>query len=321
MTLPATFWQHSGKRAGCAAGCYTAPHLRPESAVSNSQFIIDVTPANLQQVLQASMQTPVIVDFWADWCQPCKQMAPLLEKLVGELNGRVLLAKVNADEQQEVAAQFQVRSLPTLKLVVQGRLVDELLGAQTEAALRQWLAPVLAEADPEAEAEAFIEQVKLAIAHGHGADAEAALRDALLHEPARHGFRAALVEYLLGEGRLDEAQSVLAEIAEDVAELRPFRARFALLAELKEAAPVSLAELSARVAAAPTADDLYQYGLRAAAAGQFEAGLTALLQMLRDHREYGDGLARAALLKVFDCLPKGDPLASDYRRKMFNYLH
>ena len=289
--------------------------------MSNQQFIIDVTPANLQQVLQASMETPVIFDFWADWCQPCKQMAPVLEKLVRELDGRVLLAKVNADVQQEVAAQFQVRSLPTLKLVVQGRLVDELVGAQTESALRQWLAPVLAESDPEAGAEAFNEQIKLAIAHGHGAEAEAALRDALVHEPARHAFRAALVEYLLGEGRLDEAQSVLAEIAEDVAELRPFRARFALLAELKQTAPVSLMELSARITGTPTADDLYQYGLRAAAAGQFEAGLEALLQMLRDHRDHGDGLARAALLKVFDCLPKGDPLASEYRRKMFNYLH
>jgi putative thioredoxin len=289
--------------------------------VSSEPYIIDVTPANLQQVLQASTQTPVIIDFWADWCQPCKQMAPLLDKLVRELAGRVLLARVNADEQQAVAAQFGVRSLPTLKLVFQGRLVDELVGAQTESALRQWLEPVLAGSDPEADAEAFVEQVKLAIAHGHGADAEAALRDALLHEPDRHSFRATLVEYLLGEGRLDEAQSVLAEIAEDVAELRPFRARFALLAELKEAAPVSLAALAARVAATPTAEELYQYGLRAAAAGQFEAGLAALLQMLRDHREHGDGLARAALLKVFECLPKGDPLASEYRRKMFNYLH
>jgi putative thioredoxin len=289
--------------------------VNPESST------IDVTPANLQQVLQASMQTPVIFDFWADWCQPCKQMAPVLEKLVRELDGKVLLAKVNADVQQEVAAQFQVRSLPTLKLVVQGRLVDELVGAQTESALRQWLAPVLAESDPEAAAEAFVEQIKLAIAHGHGADAEAALRDALAQEPARHAFRAVLVEYLLGEGRLDEAQSMLAEIAEDVVELRPFRARFALLAELGETAPVSLLELSTRVAGTPTADDLYQYGLRAAAAGQFEAGLESLLQMLRDYREHGDGLARAALLKVFDCLPKGDPLASEYRRKMFNYLH
>jgi putative thioredoxin len=289
--------------------------------LATDSAIIDVTPGNLQQLLQLSMQTPVILDFWADWCQPCKQLTPVLEKLVRELAGRVVLGKINADEQQELAARFGVRSLPALKLVFQGRLVDELSGLQTEAALRQWLAPVLAESDPEADAEAFLEQVRLAIAHGHGRDAEAALRDALMQEPSRHPFRALLVEYLLGEGRLEEAQSVLAEIAEDVAELRPFRARFALLAELTQAAPVSLAELAARIAAAPTAEDLHQFGLRAAAAGQFEAGLSALLQMLRDHRDHGNGAARAALLKVFECLPKGDPLASEYRRKMFNYLH
>lgn len=306
----------------CARACYTAARFPDRRVPVNPQSpIIDVTPANLQQLLQASMQTPVILDFWADWCQPCKQLTPVLEKVVRELDGRVLLGKVNADEQQALAAQFGVRSLPTLKLVFQGRLVDEQVGALTESALRQWLAPVLGESDPEADAEAFLEQIRLAIEHGHGAEAEAALRDALQHEPDRHGFRAALVEYLLGEGRLDDAQSVLAEVAEDVAELRPFRARFALLAELADSVPVSLSALAARVAGTPSADDLYQYGLRAAAAGQFEAGLAALLQMLRDHRDHGDGLARKALLKVFDCLPKGDPLASEYRRRMFNYLH
>jgi putative thioredoxin len=289
--------------------------------VSSDEIVMDVTAANLDQVLQQSMQVPVIVDFWASWCQPCQQMGPVLERLVRELAGKVILAKVNADEQQAIAAQFGVRSLPTLKLVYQGRLVDEVSGVQTEAALRQWLAPVLAESDPEAGAEAFLEQIKLAIDHGHGADAEAALRDALQQEPKRHPFRAALVEYLLGEGRLDDAQSVLAEVAEDVPELRPFRARFALLAELAEAPAESLSALAASVAANPDAKTLYQYGLRAAAAGQFEAGLAALLQMLRDYRDEGDDQARKALLKVFECLPKGDPLASEYRRKMFNYLH
>jgi len=283
--------------------------------------IVDVTVANLQQILEQSMQVPVIVDFWASWCQPCQAMAPVLEKLVRELAGQVLLAKVNADEQPEIAAQFGVRSLPTLKLLREGRLVDELTGAQTETALRQWLAPVLADSDPQAGIDAFIEQARLAIEQGQGEKAEAALREALQHEPEQHALRALLVEYLLGEGRLEEAQSILAEEAKDIPELRPFHARFALLAELQESAPLSLKELAARVAGTPTADELYQYGLRAAAAGQFEQGLTALIQMLRDHRDHGDGLARTALLKVFECLPKGDPLASEYRRRMFNYLH
>lgn len=283
--------------------------------------IVDVTSANLQQILERSMQVPIIVDFWASWCQTCQALTPVLEKLVHELAGQVLLAKVNADEQPEVAAQFGVRSLPTLKLVREGRLVDELTGAQTEASLRQWLAPVLAENDPQAGIEAFVEQAKLAIEQGRGAEAEAALREALQHEPEHHPLRALLVEYLLGEGRLDEAQSILAEEANDIPELRPFHARFALLAELQESAPLSLKELATRVAATSTADELYQYGLRAAAAGQFEQGLSALIQMLRDHRDHGDGLAKVALLKVFECLPKGDPVASEYRRRMFNCLH
>lgn len=285
--------------------------------------IVDVTEANIQSVLQRSMQIPVIVDFWASWCQPCQQMAPVLDKIVHAFQGKVVLAKVNADEQQAIAGQFGVRSLPTLKLVFQGRLVDELVGAQTEGAIRQWLAPVLGqgETDPEEDARAFVEQVKLAIEHGHGAQAEQALRQAVQHEPDRHLFRATLVEYMLAEGRIDEARSLLAQIAEDVPELRPFRNRFALLDEIADQPPVTLSALAQRIAGAAKPEDLHAFGMRAAAAGQFEPALEALLRLLRDHRDYRDGVARPALLKVFDCLPKGDPLASVYRRRMFNYLH
>ena len=111
-------------------------------------------------------------------------------------------------------------------------------------------------------------------------------------------------------------------MAEDVPELRPFRNRFALLEELGDSAGSSLASRAERIGAgSASAEELYSYGLRAAAAGQFEAGLEALLTLLRDHRDFRDGIARQALLKVFDCLPKGDPLASEYRRRMFNYLY
>ncbi len=169
--------------------------------MQDNASIIDVTEQNIQQVLESSRQIPVLFDFWASWCQPCLQMAPLLEKLAGEYQGKFLLAKVDADAQQNIAAQFGVRSLPSLKLVYQGQLVSELDGAQTEGALRQWLAPVV---DPDAaqaeQEEQFLEQVRQAIEAGHGGQAEQALRQTLSEQPDKHAFRALLVEYLLGEG-------------------------------------------------------------------------------------------------------------------------
>ena len=214
-----------------------------------------------------------------------------------------------------------MRDLPSLKMVYQGQLVSELEGAQTESAVRQWLTPVV---DPDAaqqeQEEGFLEQIRMAIDAGQGAQAEQALRQMLSEQPDKHAFRALLVEYLLGEGRTDEAQSVLAEVTEDVEALRPFRARFALLEKLDNDG-VGLKELQARIERDGKPEDLHAYGLRAAAAGQFQTGLDALLRLLRDHRDYQDGVARSALLEVFECLPKGDPLASEYRRKMFTYLY
>ena len=289
--------------------------------MQQNSYIFETTEQNIQQILEQSRQIPVIVDFWSARSQPSQQMAPVLDRLVNEYQGKVLLARINVDEQPMLTSQFGVQSLPSLKLVFQGQLVNELDGPQTEAGLREWLAPIV---DPEAaeaqQEEGFIEQVRMAIEAGHGEQAEAALRQTLQQTPDKHAIRALLVEYLLGQGQLDDAQSVLAEVTEDAEPLRPFRARFALLEKL-EGAGQSLKDLEARIAASPTAEDLYAHGLQAAAAGQFKAGLESLLVLLRDHRDYKDGVARSALLEVFECLPKGDPLASEYRRKMFNYLY
>lgn len=283
--------------------------------------IIDVTAQQLPQLIEHSKQQLVLIDFWADWCNPCKQMAPILERLVNTYQGKLLLAKVNADTEQELAAQFAVRSLPTLKLLYQGQLVSEQTGLQTEAALQEWLAPYL---DPEAaeakQLEDFLEQAKMAIEQGQGEAVEPALRQLLQERPATHAARAVLADWLLANGRLDEAQSLLAEVEEEVPELAPYRARFALLEKLESSE--SLAVLAERIEQPPASpDDLYQFGLQAAASGRFEEGLDALIVLLRDHPSYKDGAAKAALLEIFGCLPKGNALASEYRRRMFNYLY
>lgn len=291
-----------------------------------SPHIIDATAQDLPRLIELSRQQPVLVDFWADWCQPCKQMAPLLERLIEGYAGKLLLARVNADTEQGLVEQFGVRSLPTLKLLNQGQLVAELSGAQTEAALRDWLLPHI---DPEAaeaaQLEEFVEQARAALAAGQADQVVPALQKLLAERPQVHSARALLADHLLAEGQLDAARSLLAEVTDEVDALKPYHARFALLEKLGEregAMDTSLSELACAITASPVSpDNLYLYGMRAVAAGQFREGLEALLVMLRDHGSYQDGLARAALLEVFSCLAKGDPLASEFRRRMFNYLH
>ena len=161
------------------------------------------------------------------------------------------------------------------------------------------------------------------MAAGQAAQVVPALQQLLAERPQTHGARALLIEVLLADGKLDEARSLLAEVTEDIEELRPLQARFALLDKPEVTACdqtlAQLAEQAAKADADP--QSLYLYGLRAAAAGQFREGLEALLRLLAEHRSYQDGIAKEALLSVFACLPKGDALASEFRRRMFNYLH
>jgi putative thioredoxin len=295
-------------------------------AMSESAWVSDVTEQNLEQLIAQSHQQLVLVDFWAGWCQPCQQLAPILERLVGSYQGKLLLARVNADSEQRLAAQFGVRSLPTLKLLSQGQLVAELTGLQTEAALRKWLQPYL---DPGAAAaeqlDAVLEQARAALAEGRSQQVLPVLHQLLQERPEAHAVRALLVEWLLSQGAMDDARALLAEITDDVDLLKPFHARFALLEKVAGESKSNEHALADMAAAAnktdATPEDLYLYGMHAAASGQFREGLEVLLQLLRDHRDYRDGIARTALLDVFGCLPKGDPLTSEYRRRMFNYLH
>lgn len=290
--------------------------------MTQSEWIFDATEQDLPRLVELSKQQPVLVDFWADWCQPCQQLAPILERLIGEFQGKVVLAKVNADSQQALAAQFGVRSLPTLKLLFQGQLVAEQTGLQSESELRNWLLPHV---DPEAaeadQIEAFLEQAKAALDTPQQPQVIESLQQLLKERPDTHKARALLADCLLAAGQLDEARTLLAEVTDEVAELKPYHARFALLEKLEQADTASLDQLTRQVEGTPTAENLHQYGLRAAAAGQFRSALDALLLLLRDYSQYQDGIAKKALLEVFDCLPKGDSLASEYRRKMFNLLH
>lgn len=272
-----------------------------------------VTETFEAEVLQKSLQTPVLVDFWATWCEPCKTLGPLLEKLAGEYNGAFQLAKVDVDKEQQIAAAFQIRSVPTVFLVKGGQLVDGFPGAVTEGQLREFLAQHgIAPAEPVAEAEP------------EPLDAQAqvdVLRAQIAAEPAKDELRLDLAVALLQIGGVDEAGALIeglpANLATDDRAVRA-RARLAFASALKDApAPEAL---DARIAA--DAGDLaarHLRGVQLLLAGEDEAALQQFLEMLRVDRSFNDGLPRKVLIDAFNVI--GDPaLVSQYRRKMASLL-
>ncbi|MCS4232190.1 thioredoxin [Stenotrophomonas maltophilia] len=272
-----------------------------------------VTETFEAEVLQKSLQTPVLVDFWATWCEPCKTLGPLLEKLAGEYNGAFQLAKVDVDKEQQIAAAFQIRSVPTVFLVKGGQLVDGFPGAVTEGQLREFLAQHgIAPAEPVAEAEP------------EPLDAQAqvdVLRAQIAAEPGKDELRLDLAVALLQIGGVDEAGALIdglpANLATDDRAVRA-RARLAFASALKDApAPEAL---DARIAA--DAGDLaarHLRGVQLLLAGEDEAALQQFLEMLRVDRSFSDGLPRKVLIDAFNVI--GDPaLVSQYRRKMASLL-
>lgn len=299
------------------------------AATGNSSFSIELTEQNFAEVVARSRQVPVLVDFWADWCAPCKQIGPILDKLAREMKGAFLLAKVNADQQPLVTQQFGVRGLPTLKLVVQGQLVDELVGAHPESAIRQMLAPYLGEppaGDAEAEAEAdplmaFHARVIEAVEAGQLEDALAALAQHLEKTADDHRGRRLLAELLLQEGRLDEAAALLDAAPEAAAaELRGTRALLAFSRRL-EGVP-SLQQLQGALASgAADTQTKFNAALRLVGGGRAQEGMDMLLEILRRDRAFGEDAARKALLEVLDLLGRDDPLTAVYRRKLASALY
>lgn len=284
---------------------------------------VNLTEVNFAETIARSHEVPVLVDFWADWCAPCKQVAVVLDKIAVEMKGRFILAKVNADKEPLVTQQFGVRGLPTLKLVWKGQLVDELVGAHPETAIRKLLQPFVSAVDDKLDDE--VEPgtdltVLSAIQEGRIEEAMLLLSTRLAAAGDDHQARVMLVELLLQEGRLDEAQGLLDEAPADaVAEFRRPRSLLAF-ARRTEGLP-SLSALTARAAAGEQDTGLrFERALRLVTANRIEEGLDELLDILRYDRSFGEDAARKALLEILEMLGREDPLVAPYRRRMANYL-
>ena len=277
-----------------------------------SNFSYDVGLDNFEAaVVQASMNVPVIVDFWAPWCQPCQTLKPMLEKLADEYGGRFLLARVNADENPEIAQQFGVRSIPTVKVVHQGRIVDEFTGALPEGELRAFI-----ERLTPSPSEPLREEAAALAAEGRHEEALACLVEASQLDPTNEAVRLDGVELLLTLGRNDEAQALLGsdftQLADRAAALR---ARLALAGE-----KVDTEELDARLATNPDDHAARLERSRAYAAGsRYREALEDAMEVVRRDRFFNEGAGRKAMLELFGMLGASeqyDDLVREYRRAL-----
>lgn len=285
-------------------------------------FIFDVTGSEAfdQLVIENSFVKPVLVDFWADWCAPCKALMPLLEKITTYYNGELLLAKVDCDVEQETVARFGVRSLPTVVLFKDGQPVDGFAGAQTESQIREMLAKHVAE--PTGPGITPLEQAQQHFAEGAYAEAEAELQ-AMLQED--NSNEEALILYgrcLIERDALAEAEQVLAAVKGDEHK-HELAAAKAQLAFLRQSADLpEVATLKTRLAQNPEDDEAaYQLAIQQLARQQYEPALEALLQLFVRNRSYADGAAHRTLLQVFELLGSAHPLVVLYRRKLYQVLY
>ena len=292
--------------------------------MGNNGYTVDVGAGNFDAVVVAGSRTqPVVVDFWAPWCAPCRALAPVLEKLANEMAGRFVLAKLNTDDEPELAGQFGIRGIPDVRVFVDGEVVDGFTGALPERELRAFLeralpSPVVALVDA-AQARrqrGDIDGALAILAEARGIDAE---DEALLLEEA---------EALLAAGRAEDAAAALAPLeAPQRVRVRPLRdeprlhalkARAALRGRSR--ADVTVLAAAARQEPVDCAAKL-AYADAVAAEGDYETALRELLQIVATDRKFGDDVGRTRMLTVFSALGGDSDLARRYRRELATVIN
>jgi putative thioredoxin len=282
-----------------------------------SSWVIDVTEANFEtDVLEASHHRPVIVDFWAPWCGPCRMLGPVLERLVNERQGQVILAKVNTEEAPQLAGYFRISAIPAVKIFAGGQLIHEFEGVQPESALRELLDQLAPPADP-AMTRAQGEE------RADPAQAEKDYRDILAQQPDNDEAHLGLARVLLAQGKLDEVAAVLEPVSaggEAGAEADRIKARVYLARAAREL-PDEKA-LQAKVQSEPkNAAARLDLGIRLAAREDYEQALAMLLSAGELDFKLAAGRVREVMVQVFYALGSNHPLANDYRARLTRLLY
>ncbi|WP_192457283.1 thioredoxin family protein [Musicola keenii] len=279
--------------------------------------VIDINETNLHQVLEQSMSAPIMFYFWSDRSAHCQQLGPMLDKLAAEYAGQFVLAKVNCDIEQRVAAQFGLRAIPTVYLFKDGQPVDGFQGPQPEEVIRDLLQQVLPKP----------EDVKLAEAQQHIQEnqlpeALTLLKDAWALAPKRSDIALLLAEVQIQLNRADDAEAVLAAIPLQDQDTR-YHGLVAQIELMRQAADTpEIQQLQQRLDADPqNADLVVQLGLQLHQVGRNEEALELLMGLLKKDLSAADGAVRKTLMDIMAALGTGDALAARYRRQLYSLLY
>ncbi len=284
-----------------------------------STFAREITSADFDHgVIQASKQAPVLVDFWAPWCGPCRALTPVLERLAEIYQGKFLLAKVNSDENPDLAREYGIRSIPNVKAFVDGQLVDEFLGALPESAVREFIDRLLP-----TPGELIRRDAATQAAAGDQERALALLETAVDMEPNNDAVRSDRIEILLDLGRIAQAREAASRLS-PLASQDPRAGRVLARLQLADTVPgeTDAGALETRVRSNP--DDL-QTRLRLAklyaSQQRYEPALEQLLEITRRDRGFGEDAGRKTMLAIFDLLHGQSELVGRYRRLLAAALH
>jgi putative thioredoxin len=284
----------------------------------SSPWVIDLHAATFQQdVIEKSLEVPVVLDFWAPWCGPCRQLGPMLEKLAAESAGKFILGKINVDEEQQLAAAFGVQSIPMVVAFREGQPVDQFAGLMPEAELRQWLDRLLP-----SPAELLV-QAGLQLEESDPQEAESKYREALQLVPEEDAIKVRLARVLLLQGRLDECRSLIEQL-EQRGYLEPDAERIKSELDVRTSALETGGVDEARQTAEANPSDLtlqIRYADALAVAQQHRKALELLLSIIQQDKTGAGVEAKDTMLKIFDMLGPASELTGEFRRKLATALY